>query len=177
MRRSTAAAVGTVTGAALIMAVRLSVTPQAPAGAPPSFDLSDAGQGAGAGADPTPKPSSRKKGGTESDQTSTGRRPPSDEGGTTASGLRDGRFVGKPVTHPYGTVQVAVTITGGRITSTAVSAPTAGNSGPINAGAVPKLKRETLDAQSAEIDAVSGATYTSQSYVKSLQAALDSARG
>lgn len=167
MRRSTAAAVGTVTGAALIMAVRLSVTPQAPISAPPGFDLADAGQGAGAGSDPAPKPG---------DDQAAENRPPSDEGGTQANGLRNGRFVGKPVVNPYGTVQVAVTIAKGKITATSVSAPTDGNSGAINGAAVPKLKREALTAQSAEIDAVSGATYTSQGYIQSLQAALDSAR-
>jgi uncharacterized protein with FMN-binding domain len=49
------------------------------------------------------------------------------------------------------------------------------NSATINPGAVAKLKQETLQAQSAKIDAVSGATFTSKSYVESLQAALDAA--
>mgnify|MGYP000630881574 CR=1 FL=1 len=45
----------------------------------------------------------------------------------------------------------------------------------INARAIPILVSETLDAQSAEIDFVSGATYTSDGYQQSLQSALDEA--
>lgn len=45
----------------------------------------------------------------------------------------------------------------------------------INAYAVPVLEQETLAAQSAQIDAVSGATFTSGGYVGSLQSALDEA--
>jgi uncharacterized protein with FMN-binding domain len=45
----------------------------------------------------------------------------------------------------------------------------------INARALPVLVQETLDAQSADIDMVSGATYTSDGYTESLQSALDQA--
>ena len=45
----------------------------------------------------------------------------------------------------------------------------------INADALPTLKQETLSAQSADIDMVSGATVTSQGYLQSLQSALDQA--
>ncbi|MHC5908933.1 FMN-binding protein, partial [Streptomyces sp. S6] len=44
----------------------------------------------------------------------------------------------------------------------------------INAYALPQLTRETLTAQSARVDTVSGATYTSAGYRRSLQSALDS---
>ncbi len=49
---------------------------------------------------------------------------------------------------------------------------------PINSTrhAIPKLKQSTVQAQGAEVDAVSGATFTTESYVKSLQGALDAAR-
>jgi uncharacterized protein with FMN-binding domain len=43
----------------------------------------------------------------------------------------------------------------------------------ISAQAIPTLRAEVLSAQGASIDAVSGATYTSQAYIQSLQAALD----
>ena len=45
----------------------------------------------------------------------------------------------------------------------------------INSYAVPVLNAEAVDAQSAHIDAVSGATYTSVGYVRSLQSAIDAA--
>ena len=46
----------------------------------------------------------------------------------------------------------------------------------INQRALPQLQSEALTAQSAQIDTVSGATYTSDGYVKSLQSAIDEAR-
>jgi uncharacterized protein with FMN-binding domain len=50
-----------------------------------------------------------------------------------------------------------------------------GHSRDLSAGAEPVLRREAVSAQSAQIDAVSGATYTSEAYQASLQAALDQA--
>jgi len=83
---------------------------------------------------------------------------------------------GTSVDTQYGPVQVQITVSGGRITkATAIEHPTGGQSGDINDAAVPQLVQETLAAQSAHIDAVSGATYTSQGYTQSLQAALDAA--
>jgi uncharacterized protein with FMN-binding domain len=75
----------------------------------------------------------------------------------------------------YGIVQVRVTVSAGRITNvTAVqlSAPDV-HSQEINAQAEPLLRSEVTSAQSAQIDGVSGATYTSQGYEASLQSALD----
>ncbi|MGN9807374.1 FMN-binding protein [Micromonospora sp. L32] len=76
-----------------------------------------------------------------------------------------------------GNVQVQANISGGRITEvTAMTVPSTNNrSREINKHAVPQLRTEALAAQSAQIDAVSGATATSEGYTKSLQAALDGA--
>ncbi|SIM58577.1 FMN-binding protein [Micromonospora cremea] len=76
-----------------------------------------------------------------------------------------------------GNVQVRASINGGRITEiTPVTVPsTNSRSRDINKHAVPQLRTEALAAQSAQIDAVSGATLTSDGYTKSLQAALDDA--
>ena len=49
-------------------------------------------------------------------------------------------------------------------------------SNEIDSAAIPKLTSETLTAQSARIDAVSGASYTSSGYIQSLQSALDKVR-
>jgi uncharacterized protein with FMN-binding domain len=77
----------------------------------------------------------------------------------------------------YGPMQVQVTLTGTKITKVTVVKRT--NDGveseQIDANAIPQLTRETIAAQSARIDAVSGATYTSSGYIKSLQSALDQA--
>jgi uncharacterized protein with FMN-binding domain len=78
----------------------------------------------------------------------------------------------------YGPVQVRLTVSGGKITEAeAVQAPKGGVSDPKTALAVPKLNQEAVSAQSADIDAVSGATYTSAGYKESLQSALDKAGG
>ena len=67
-----------------------------------------------------------------------------------------------------------MTISGTRITDvTSMSLPEGGRSGDISKYAAPQLRREALTAQSAHIDSVSGASYTSAGYAMSLQSALD----
>lgn len=77
----------------------------------------------------------------------------------------------------YGPMQVQVTLAGRKITGVKVLQET--NDGSlsqqIDANAVPQLTKETLAAQSARINAVSGASYTSSGYTQSLQSALDKA--
>ncbi|MFD9706170.1 FMN-binding protein [Lentzea sp. NPDC059081] len=84
---------------------------------------------------------------------------------------------GPSVDTRWGPVQVEVTFNGGRITAVTVPVYPDGNrkDQQINARALPILVQETLTAQSADIDTVSGATVTSEGYVSSLQAALDQA--
>ncbi|MGH8919959.1 MAG: FMN-binding protein, partial [Actinomycetes bacterium] len=70
----------------------------------------------------------------------------------------------------FGTVQVQVTFSGSKITDVQLrQQPDSGR----GVDALPQLREETLQAQSANIDTVSGATQTSESYIQSLQAALD----
>ena len=77
----------------------------------------------------------------------------------------------------WGPVQVQVTIASGRITDVIALQVPDGNfrDQEINSYAVPRLREEVLSAQSARIDTVSGATVTSDGYLGSLQAALDTA--
>jgi hypothetical protein len=77
----------------------------------------------------------------------------------------------------YGPVQVQVQVTGGRITDVTTLQRPSGDrrNEQISSYALPQLRTETLNAQSAQIDTVSGATYTSNGYIESLQAALDAA--
>jgi len=77
----------------------------------------------------------------------------------------------------WGPIQVSITVSGGKITDVAVPTYPNGNrrDEEINAQALPTLRQETLDKQSADIDAVSGATVTSDGYKESLQSALDAA--
>ncbi|USQ87292.1 FMN-binding protein [Streptomyces phaeoluteigriseus] len=89
-----------------------------------------------------------------------------------------GTFTGEAVQTEYGTVQVRITVSGGKITKAeTVQAPKGGQSDQITANAVPKLNQAAVAAGSADIDAVSGATYTSGGYKESLQSALDQAGG
>jgi uncharacterized protein with FMN-binding domain len=77
----------------------------------------------------------------------------------------------------YGPVQVQLHVRGGRIVSaTAIDYPRGGGTDrQINGFAIPILEKETVVAQSAQLDTVSGATFTSDGYRTSLQAALDAA--
>ncbi|MEV0978337.1 FMN-binding protein [Streptomyces sp. NPDC049915] len=97
-------------------------------------------------------------------------------GGAAGSGTRT--VTGETATTQYGPVQVRITVSGGRVTGAeAVQAPKGGLSDQKTALAVPRLNREAVAAGSADIDAVSGATYTSTGYKQSLQSALDKAGG
>ncbi|MEU5114569.1 FMN-binding protein [Streptomyces longwoodensis] len=97
-------------------------------------------------------------------------------GGAAAGAART--VTGAVAQTQYGPVQVRVTVSGGRITAAdAVQAPKGGESDQKTALAVPRLNREAVAAGSADIDSVSGATYTSEGYKKSLQSALDRAGG
>ncbi len=75
----------------------------------------------------------------------------------------------------WGPVQVQVKVRGSRISDVAVLQYPNGNGTDqqINSYALPILTQETIQAQSASIDMVSGATYTSGGYLQSLQSALD----
>lgn len=91
---------------------------------------------------------------------------------TPASKSVTGTFVGPAIFVNYGTVQVQITVKDGRITdATALQAPTGRNSRYTDM-ALPVLKKQTLAAQSANIQGASGASYTSYGWYTSLQGAL-----
>jgi uncharacterized protein with FMN-binding domain len=84
-----------------------------------------------------------------------------------------GTFTGSSVNTQYGPVEVQITVSDGKITNANGSLPQGGDS--IAQNALPQLNQEVLTAQSANIQAVSGATYTSQGYIGSLQQAVNQA--
>ena len=109
-------------------------------------------------------------------------KPASDPGSAEAAGgarpVGDGTVTGDAAQTQYGAVQVRLTVSGGKITKAeAVQAPKGGQSDQITSNAVPKLNQAAVQAGTADIDAVSGATYTSEGYKESLQSALDKAGG
>jgi uncharacterized protein with FMN-binding domain len=85
---------------------------------------------------------------------------------------------GQTVTTPFSVISVRVTLTGGELTrvETVDLAGTGARTQAINAHAEPILREEALRAGSAKIHAVSGATYTSESYRESLASAIERAR-
>lgn len=97
---------------------------------------------------------------------------------STSGALQDGTYTGTAAATQFGNVQVQVTVAGGKISDVTPLQLTDrdGRSVQISAQAAPVLRQEALSAQSAEIDTVSGATYTSEGYLQSLQSALDQAR-
>jgi uncharacterized protein with FMN-binding domain len=100
--------------------------------------------------------------------------------GSGTSGTSGTRTVdGDTVQTRYGPVQLRVTLSGGRITAvTTLQLPQDNpRDQEISSFAVPQLTQEVLAAQSAQVDTVSGATYTSEGYLQSLQSALDKTRG
>ncbi|MEU1666113.1 FMN-binding protein [Streptomyces sparsogenes] len=151
LRRIVLGTAATVSGVVLLLALKQ----------PGSEPVAAAGPGSPAGQGSTTAPAA----------------PPA-TGGRDGDGGGGGRTVtGDAARTQYGPVQVSVTVSGGRITAaTAVKTPDSGpRSEQIAASSVPKLNQAALTAQSAKIDTVSGATYTSEGYRKSLQSALDKA--
>lgn len=163
MRRATAAVAGTFAGAALILGAKVGADRMA----------AEAGQAAGATGDlaPAPEPPAEPA------------KPPpptggANGGGAAGNGLKNGVFRGAVAGNRYGPIRVTIRVAGGRITGVAASHATSpAKTLQVNRRAMPVLKRETLAAQSADIDTVSGATYTSGSFTTSLQSALAAARG
>ncbi|MFD7733890.1 FMN-binding protein [Kitasatospora phosalacinea] len=146
MRRAVITASATAAGVVLL----LSLKPHDPA---PAHSLSSANTGGGGGS----------TGGTDAAQ------------GTDASART---VTGSAVDTRYGPVQVKVTMAGGRISGIdVIQYPTRDRRDQeINEYAIPVLNQEAIAAQSADIDVVSGATYTSDGYTRSLQSALDQAQ-
>ena len=90
----------------------------------------------------------------------------------------DGTFTGAAASQPYGTVQVAVVVSGGRITNVKLlRTPSGGGTTQyINEQALPMLVQEVISAQSGNIDGVSGASLTSPAFIDSINSALAKAR-
>jgi uncharacterized protein with FMN-binding domain len=109
--------------------------------------------------------------------TTTGGTIASTSGTPTSSGPTDGTYTGSSVGTRFGNVQVQVTVSGGTITDVAALQLTNsdGRSVQISNYAAPILRSEVLQSQSAHVNNVSGATYTSGAYLQSLQSALDQA--
>jgi hypothetical protein len=156
MRRVILAIVSTVVGLVLLLTFKTHST--SGAGSPPAaIGTPSAGQG-GAGQ-------------SGAGQSGTGQG----AGGSTAGATT---VTGAAASTIYGPVQVQIMVKGSKVTAAkAVEYPQdTSRDSQINAFAIPVLDREAASVGSAKIDMVSGATYTSQGYITSLQSALDQAK-
>jgi uncharacterized protein with FMN-binding domain len=114
---------------------------------------------------------------TTSSSTSSSSSSGSSSSGSSGSSSSAKTITGSSVDTEWGPVQVAITVSNGKITAVNVPVYPNGNGRDqeINSRALPILIDETISAQSANIDMVSGGTVTSTGYLKSLQSAIDEA--
>jgi len=98
--------------------------------------------------------------------------------GSVAVVLKDGTYTGQSVDAYYGYVQVKATVQGGHVTDVQfVDYPhDRRTSQEINQQAMPMLTGEAIQVQNAQVDSISGATFTSEGFVQSLQSALQQAQ-
>jgi uncharacterized protein with FMN-binding domain len=198
MRRAVLTLSGTVAGLAALFSFKThvpGVTPAAAASTPAGLSVSappSRTAPAPASASASPSKTTKKTGPKTS---SPARRPPTTPTQTTppstapskqpttssstpaptkssAPAAPSGSFTGADESTNYGPVQVQITVANGKITAANdVQQP----QDSIGANAVSQLNSEVLTAQSANVQAVSGATYTSNGYIASLQQAVDQA--
>lgn len=104
---------------------------------------------------------------------------PSATPSAAASSSAERTITGSSVDTPYGSVQVAITVSGKSISEVSAVHLTdqGGRSVQISNYAAPILRGEVLQSQTAKVNMVSGATYTSEAYLSSLQSALDQLGG
>jgi uncharacterized protein with FMN-binding domain len=162
MRRVILAVTGTIAGLVALLSFKSHV---------PSSPVAATVSGSGGGSSSAPPSSSPKAGG----QTEV--VPGAFPQGSIARNLPAGETSvdGKVASTAYGPVQIQLIERSGKIVKVAVLVQPTNTLHDVQIGefAFPKLISETLAAQTAKIDAVSGASYTSAGYIQSLQSALD----
>jgi len=184
MRRAILTIGGTAAGLAALFSFKThSLAGEAALGTPGGPGTTSAAPMGGSGAMTSSAPSHMGTMGsgksTSKKKTGMGSGMGSGTGKKTGSGMMATKrtLTGAVENTQYGPMQVQVTLTGTKITEITVLQHTndGEESAQIDSTALPKLTTEALAAQSARIDAVSGATYTSSGYIQSLQSALDKA--
>jgi len=156
MKRATTTSVATLVG--LFWVLTFKVTPHQ--AAPFAGHSTPSGQPVPSASAPAPS-------------TATTNTPPP----TPANHATDGNFTGSDVQTIYGDVQVRIVVSGGRVTDVkALKLPNdRARSAEISQYAGPALRLEVIQAQSANVDIISGATFTSQAYAESLSYAFQQA--
>lgn len=167
MKKIVYAVLATISGLVLIFSYRTSLDAVPPTAITEPAASGTTSSGGAAG--------STSSGSTSSDSTTDSTT--SGTTATTASGMTDGTYTGGAANTRYGPVQVQITVSGGVIADVQVTdyPHSDRRDQEINQRALPILVSETTQTQSSRIDMVSGATYTSQGYIASLQSAIDQA--
>lgn len=175
MRRAIVAGTATVSGIVLLLGLKPHGSGSALGAS--SFSIgSGSSAGAGAAAPTTSAPATGNASSGSGGQSSASSAAPKSAPSTpTNSGTKT--VTGDAADTRYGPVQLQVTFSGKKISSINVlEYPTESfRDQQINSYALPILNQEAMSAQSAHIDVVSGATYTSDGYAQSLQSAIDKA--
>jgi uncharacterized protein with FMN-binding domain len=168
MRRVILAIIGTVTSVVMLLSFKTHST----ATQTPTVAISTTGPGTGS---TNSSGSSSTAAGSSSSASSSNSSSSASSTANSATGTTT--VTGDAVDTRWGPVQVKITVTNGKLTAVAaVKYPTSnGRDQQINSYAIPALAQEALAAGNAQIDMISGATYTSQGYLGSLQSALDKA--
>ena len=183
MRRAILTLGSTAAGLAALLSFKTHSTAAAvadPGSSPAAASASAAGTLTGPAASPTKaKNKAKAKARPRASATASPMKAKASAGAGTGSGssMATRTITGAVESTMYGPMQVKVTLAGTRITNVAVVQETndGQESQQIDSFSIPKLTAETLAAQSARIDTVSGATQTSDGYIGSLQSALDQA--
>jgi uncharacterized protein with FMN-binding domain len=166
MKRVLLSITGTVLGLVALLSFKTHGHPVSAAGALPSAGLP------GTSTSAAPSTSAGTSAGTSAAPPN-----PSKSRSSSSSASASRTIAGDAIQTQYGVVQVQVQVSGTKITNVSFLQLTAydGRSQEINSYAAPILLQETLAAQNANIDTVSGASYTTAGYEQSLQSALDKA--
>ncbi len=181
MRRVVLAIVGTVAGLVVLLTFKSHtgtpvVSAAAPAGAAGPGGTAGASSGAGTAngaGGATPSGAARGTGGGGSAPSGSSASPGTAPGQGDATSTRI--ITGNVANTIYGPVQIQAALKAGKIIKVTILQQPSTTAHDLQTGAFafPQLEAETLSAQSAKIDMVSGATYTSGGYIQSLQSAID----
>jgi len=195
MRRAIVTGTATVSGVVLLLGLKPhSNTPLAARGVTNNFTITQSGGSGGSGGS---QPSSGSSGSSSTSGSASQPGSAPSSSGSSGSSAQSAQsapksgassssaapasttktITGDAADTRYGPVQLSVTFSGKKITQIQVlQYPTeTGRDQEINSYAIPQLNQQAMSAQSANIDGVSGATYTSEGYQQSLQSAIDKA--
>ena len=176
MRRITLWALSTLTTLVLLFSYHTSTSSRSAAAAAPVIAQANAPSSTPQVTTPTGTPTT-SSGSSTSSGSGSSTSTPSASSSSSSSSTAAKTYDGDAVSTRFGNVQVQITVASGKITAAQVlQVPWNDNRDQeINSYAVPVLNGEVVQTQSANIDMVSGATYTSDGYIQSLQAAIDQA--